>query len=513
MTPSIRSAILLFTLLSAALTASAGDRYVSGTGLDANDGSAAHPFRQIRRALTSAAPGDNILVADGDYLGFDIDSVMASAGAPLTIRATGSAANILPTTDRSDNRDTIHILSSTYITIDGFRSFNATRAALRIDACNSVTVKNCVFGDNQTWGIFTNHSNDSVFINNECYGSKDQHGIYNSNSGDRPVLRGNRIHDNVGCGLHFNGDISTGGSWNTVGDGIISGAIVEGNIIYNNGAPNGGSAINMDSVQDSIIRNNLLYNNHASGICIYHGDGSAGPKGMQIYHNTIDMAADGRWAIQLSETTGMNTVRNNIMYNRNASRGGLAMGAEADVANVDSDYNIFGGAAYITPDGWTTRVTLANWQSTRGKEMHSRTALLADLWINPATPNPDYHLKAGSPAVDNALLLLTVLDDMDGHARLIGSAPAAGTGTDIGAYEQPSPPNGLYGDGNNDGQFTLADLNLMVDWLLMRTARPQWGTAIFTRCDVNGSGTIEMADLNLYVDKLLGRIGKFPVEP
>jgi hypothetical protein len=71
----------------------------------------------------------------------------------------------------------------------------------------------------------------------------------------------------------------------------------------------------------------------------------------------------------------------------------------------------------------------------------------------------------------------------------------------------------VYGDGNGDGIFALADLNLMVDWLLVRTAAPATDTPVFTRCDVNGSGDLSLADLNLYVDRLLRRITKFPVEP
>ena len=54
---------------------------------------------------------------------------------------------------------------------------------------------------------------------------------------------------------------------------IISFALVERNIIYENGV-GGGSGINCDGVSDSIFRNNLLYNNHASGISLYGIDGA-----------------------------------------------------------------------------------------------------------------------------------------------------------------------------------------------------------------------------------------------
>ncbi len=62
------------------------------------------------------------------------------------------------------------------------------------------------------------------------------------------------------------------------------------------------------------------------------------------------------------------------------------------------------------------------------------------------------------------------------------------------------------------GSCTLADVNMLVDWLLGRTAPPTTGTQTFTASDVNGDGKLDMADLNWYVDRLLLRISKFPVE-
>ena len=90
-----------------------------------------------------------------------------------------------------------------------------------------------------------------------------------SNSADRPVIRGNTSRGNRQCGIHINGDASQGG------DGIISGARIENNLISDNGR-GGGSGINCDGVQDSKIQNNLLYENHSSGISLYRVDGAAG---------------------------------------------------------------------------------------------------------------------------------------------------------------------------------------------------------------------------------------------
>src|SRR4029078_3394576 len=125
-----------------------------------------------------------------------------------------------------------------------------------------VTIRDNVFANNQRWGLFTDFSDDLLIEGNESCGATSEHGMYVSDSGDRPVVRGNVIHDNHANGLHMNGDASMGG------DGIISSPVVEGNYIYNNGV-GGGSGINMDGVERAMIRNNVIVNTHASGISMY----------------------------------------------------------------------------------------------------------------------------------------------------------------------------------------------------------------------------------------------------
>jgi parallel beta-helix repeat protein len=398
--------------------------YVAANGLDSNSGDQAHPFREIRKGLSAASAGDTVLVADGSYLGFDVSGRHGSEGSNITIKAQGANSVVTTTTDRSDNRDTIHISDSSYLVIEGLRSFNGNRAAMRISQSDFITARNCTFGNNALWAIFTDFSDDLLVEGCELYGSGSQHGIYFSNSGDRPTARNNTIHDNYGCGIHMNGDASMGG------DGLITGGLIEGNVIYNNGV-GGGGGINMDGVQNTVVQNNVLYNNHASGIVNFRGDGAAGPSGNVFYHNTVDMASNARWALQISETAGPVKVRNNILYDRNPNRGGLALGDANDVANVDSDYNIMDR---VTPDGWSTIYTLAQWQSM-GHEAHSLSAAPSALFVNDAAA--DYHLRDGSPAIDKGETLAAVAFDKAGKKRPVGNF------SDIGAYEwgTPEPPD------------------------------------------------------------------------
>lgn len=392
--------------------------YVDPSGNDANDCSVTRPCREIRRPLTLVRAGDTITVADGTYRGFDVRNVNGLTGRPIIILARGRNAVVTATTDRPDNRDNIFVTVSSFIVIDGLRTFSAPRAGLRVDQSPNVTIRNCVFGNNTRWGMFTDFSDDLLIENNEAYGSAMEHGIYVSNSGDRPVVRGNTVHDNAASGIQLNADATQGG------DGLITGAVIENNVIYNNGRA-GGAALNLDGVQNSMVRNNIFYNNHASGIAAFRIDGAQGPRGLQIYHNTIDMPADGRYALRLTDTTGRSTIRNNILYSQNTSRGGISFNTAADAANADSDYNVFGGAAAVTPDDGTTRYTLAEWQA-RGFELNSLTATLAALFVSPGV---DYHLRAGAPAIDRGQRLVDVTVDFEGQIRPRGAT------SDIGADE------------------------------------------------------------------------------
>ncbi|MFN3649694.1 MAG: carboxypeptidase regulatory-like domain-containing protein [Armatimonadota bacterium] len=437
---------VLTLCLVAALAALGGARpgdaagntyYVAPGGNDGWNGSQSAPFRQIRRALQVVRAGDTVLVADGSYLGFDA-SLTGTASAPITIRAVGSNAVVTPTTDRGDDRDNIHVMSSAYVVLDGLRSFNGPRSAVRINTSHHVTVRNGVYGDNGTWGIFTNHSDDLLIERNTCYGSKIEHGIYASNSGDRPIIRRNVVYNNAANGIHVNGDRYAGG------DGLITGALIEYNVVYNNGVK-GGSGINMDGVQYSTVRNNLLFNNHATGIACYQGGGAAGPRGMQILHNTIDMASDARWALQFLATTGPNVVRNNVLYNRNTAKGGLEFGNYTDVQNVDTDYNVLDR---VTTDYGSSVMTLAQWQG-HGKDRSSFSAAPSSLFVNPAAG--DYHLLSSAPVVNRGQTLTSVQDDLDGKVR------PQGTSSDIGCYELAGSTPSTY---TLSGKVTLGSSGL-----------------------------------------------------
>ncbi|MCP4425784.1 MAG: hypothetical protein GY803_14930, partial [Chloroflexi bacterium] len=273
-------------------------------------------------------------------------------------------------------------------------------------------------------GIFAAFADDVTIEQNESY-NNGEHGIYINNSSDRFTIRNNRVYDNANSGIHLNGDAESGG------DGVMTDGLVENNIIYNNAVVGGGAAINMDGVSDSIVMNNLLYQNHASGIAIFQENGAECSQNNRIWHNTIFMPDDGRWALIIASSDCINNqLYNNIFYSEHGYRGSINIPV-ASVSGLESDYNIV--TDRFTIDDGDSILTLTEWQAL-GYDANSFIVAPAQIFVDAAAHN--FHLFAESEAVDNGRSLANASTNLDGNSRPSGAAP------DIGAYEFQVGGNG-----------------------------------------------------------------------
>lgn len=400
--------------------------WVGNGGNDGADGlSPATAWATLVHAAGVVGPGDTVRVQDGDYQGFHLET-SGTPGSPITFRAEGPNVRIVA--DNPTTPDGINLEGASWVVIDGFVVNDRSRTGIRAVEASHVTLRNNSLGSNYKWGILTGHVDDVLIEHNEAYGAEDEHGIYVSNACDRPIVRYNVVHHNAGNGLHFNGDASFGG------DGIVENALVEGNVIYENGFPNGGSGINMDGGVNGVIRNNLLYANHASGISLYRIDAAAPSTGNLVVNNTIVQASDGRWALNIRDGSTGNTVRNNILWNAHPVRGVISIDAASRPGFV-SDYN--GVMSRFSLDGGNTVVSLAAWQA-QGYDAHAVVATPAEHFL---VPGSDWHLRPTSPAVDAGTLAGAPASDLDGAPRPVGA------GVDLGAYELQLT---TCGDGNVD---------------------------------------------------------------
>jgi parallel beta-helix repeat protein len=416
-------------LLTAGLFAGTGlaaTFYVATNGNDGGTGSSAMPWATLQHAVETAGPGDVIVVRAGSYVGARMET-SGLATAVKTLRSEAGAHVLLHAPGPKNKHNSILEVENfsgtvSYWTIDGFEIAGSPKYGVDVRITESITVQNCTVHDSVLTGIFTAFSNHPVIQNNISY-HNGEHGIYQSNSGDYPTIRGNQIHHNHAAGIHMNGDISQGG------DGIISFATVEKNVIWENGV-GGGSGINCDGVDNSIFRNNLLYSNHASGISLYAIDGAHGSSGNLVYNNTIVMAADGRWAVNIPKSSGGkksptgNKIVNNILYTPNTVRGSVLTYSQS-VSGFESDYNVV--VNRFSVNGGVSSTTLTLWRQRTGHDLHSIISTPAALFVDPA--NSDYRLRPGSPAINAGTLLPQVTDDLAGTKRPLGGL------YDIGCYE------------------------------------------------------------------------------
>ena len=413
-------AVFLFAF--AASATHAATYYVATNGNDGNAGTLSQPWKTLQHAADRVAPGDTIRVRGGNYAGANFETP-GTAAHPIVLEAySGETPSI--TADNPVTPDGINLEGASYMTVKGFTVNGRTRAGIRAVTCQHVTIRDNRMDQNGYWGIITGFCDDLLIDHNVTSRSVQQHGIYVSNSGDRPVIRRNFVWGNSGNGIHMNGDISEGG------DGIISNALVEANIVHANGAT-GGSGINCDGLQNSLIRNNLLYDNHASGISLYQIDGGGPSTGNRVLNNTVIVASNGRWALNIQDGARNTTLRNNILYNLGSSRGVIDISADS-LSGMTSDYNSVMNR--FTTNGGDSILTLAQWRQQTGQDAHSFVATPAQLFVNAG--GNDYHLSASSPAVNTGTTLADVPTDLSGLSRPQGGA------YDVGAYELA--PNAIF---------------------------------------------------------------------
>jgi hypothetical protein len=428
--------------------------YVATTGSNTAAGTSAAPWATLQHAADRVTAGDTVIVLAGNYVGFDLRT-NGTAAARITFR--GETGATIDRVNTRTNRDGINLERASYITIEGFTLIgtnNATtsRAGIRIVGDgddNGVFSTGVIIRNNRAdrwgyWGILTGFTDDILIQGNECSRSVQEHGIYCSNSGDRPTIRGNEVWGNRANGIHMNGDIFTGNTSLPRVDGIISGAVVERNIIYGNGV-GGGSGINCDGVQNSIIRNNLLYDNHASGIALYRIDGGGASTGNTVVNNTIIHAADARWCVRIADASINNTLFNNIFFNLNSNRGAYDLDSDC-LPGLKSERNLIEGQFAI--DG--SFINLSQWRTQTNNDTTStaitQTAMQA-LFTNYGAQ--DFSLATGSSALNAGIA------SFNGQPAptidLLASPRPAGGGFDVGAYEQLSR--------NLDPRFELLPAN------------------------------------------------------
>ncbi len=382
--------VAAIALLLTAGTTFAADYYVSTSGNDGNSGSSSSPWRTLQKAAGSAGPGDVVHVLDGSYAGMNITGD-GNSSSPITFQADGS--NVRLTSRNSVTDDIVNIEGADYIIIDGFLVEDAPRIGIRIVNARGVVIRNNEVMRSGHTGILTGWTPEIEIINNISWGASAQHGIYVSNSNDpndNVIVRGNECYGNGQNGVQLNGDCWEGG------DGIISGAILENNIIHDNNW----KGFSLISVRNSIIQNNIIYDNGVT----------AGAGGIHLAdqpnctHESINNIVVNNTVIEpriagmrMTDDSSPNVFFNNVV-----------------VAN-GTDYTIVDEVGGNLVDG-PSNLLYAN---------------TSNLFANPGAA--DYRLTSSSPAVDAGIASYQGAQapnvDREGKSRPVGAS------WDSGAYE------------------------------------------------------------------------------
>ena len=153
--------VLLVLSVSPEYALAAGKTYyVSLTGNDRNDGlSESRAWRTISHACSKAEAGDTVIIKSGNY--GDENAVIANSGtadAPITIKAEEPGKVILK---GDGDGNGIRIEGKHHIIIEGIKFANYTSGIAIGDPASYITVKKCVFVENNSAGIIVwGHSGD-----------------------------------------------------------------------------------------------------------------------------------------------------------------------------------------------------------------------------------------------------------------------------------------------------------------------------------------------------------------
>ena len=436
-------ACALFALLAllaggaTAVSTSAATLYVAQASPSCSNtgaGSQAQPFCTIGASVSLATPGTTVQVAAGTY-NEQVSPHTGAAGSPVVFTAAPGA-----TVTVSGKSYGFYLSNVSWVTVNGFTVTGTTNQGIYVTSSSNVTI-----------------SGNHVTLSGHPASGQTKSGIYLTNTSNS-LVSGNTTDHNTDAGIQLStgstGDEVRGNVtfqnaqvWQRQAAGIrlykSPGNTVDGNITHDN-EDSGIESFNGSN--NTLIYDNVSYRNGD------HGIDNFGSTGQRILSNTVYKNVTA--GINVEGTSPGATVENNISVDNgiNSPRTRSDIRIErGSTTGTTVDYNL----VYLTtPDTlliWDSvfYTSLTAYQAASGQMAHG---LVADpKWSNPSTG--DFHLTAGSPAIDSANSGVSgqPASDVAGQPRVDDTkTPDTGVGPrtydDRGAYEFQPPdyaPNAL----------------------------------------------------------------------
>ncbi|HSA13667.1 MAG TPA: putative Ig domain-containing protein, partial [Spirochaetota bacterium] len=458
-----------------------GDYFVSTTGNDLNTGTSASPFATIGQALSVAAAGSNIRIAEGNYpitspISLTVDGVSLLGGyaADWGRDLINKRAQITDTATTDTGSIAAAIVCSAAITsatvIEGLDIYGSTaylgNTTAAISTSGNPTIRYCSLdgglGAASSYGLYSTAASATTVIENSEIdggaGASSSYGIYatgilllrssnvnggtggDSSYGIYPYAAGNSIYEYS--------DIN-GGTGN-YSYGIYQPSVASSSLVIRSCIIDGGTGATRNigiTFQNNAEPSPKVYN---SIIIVGSGAGTTNITGITMGQASCPLIANNTFVLgnALTNARGVSTaysaqpyIYNNIMlFSAGTSRCGIyEQYADADPEEVRNNLIYNATALYHDYDTTTDWTTVSAMETALGGTIASGNILSDPLFVGGA----DYHLQAGSPAIGSGLNGID--EGWSGFPVNAGTIPidieytvrpqAGGGNWSIGAYE------------------------------------------------------------------------------
>ncbi|MEP6978531.1 MAG: right-handed parallel beta-helix repeat-containing protein, partial [Thermoleophilia bacterium] len=401
-----------------------GNPNCSNTG----SGTATQPFCSITPAASRAGAGQTVLVSSGTYSESLTVSGSGTASAPLNFVAAPGATVVL-----TGVANGIYISGRSYVSVQGFDVTRTTDDGIVVKNSSNITL----FGNHVSYagqpvktqtakGMRIENTNDSV-ISGNTVDHNTAYGIYLDLNSTRNQVQGNMLFNNA-----F--------GWQRAASGIRIHSSPANTISSNISHDNEDSGIEFDKSSNNLAVNNVTYNNGDHGI-----DTTATSTGARLIANTVYKNVTS--GINIEGTSTGATVANNISVDNGIASPRSHSNIRVETGSTSGttlDYDLVNLSSADVMVIWNNvnYNSLAAFKSATGQE--TRGVQADPKWKSQASG--DFHLLAGSPAIDNANSGASGQPSADAGGAERDDDPATpntGVGPraydDRGAYEYDAP--------------------------------------------------------------------------